>query len=145
MDSAPYTDAQHDECPVVPFQDALRQALFPPNVFRKKGEAEAEVDEKKSCQPLGTPMTQGPEKSLCPDDDMHVSPVTSPESESQDETQPSESCRPTSGQPDEPMSRRAQSRAKYGYDKGRGKKSREQHREKNKKKKKENKKRASFH
>ena len=49
---------------------------------------------------------------------MHVSPVTSPESESQDKTQGAESSRPNSGQPDEPMSARAKFKAKYGYDQG---------------------------
>ena len=61
---------------------------------------------------------------------MHVSPVTSPESESQDKTQGAESSRPNSGQPGEPMSARAKFKAKYGYDKGRGEKSRDKHKKK---------------
>lgn len=70
---------------------------------------------------------------------MHVSPVTIPESESQDKTQGAESSRPNSGQPDEPMSARAKFKAKYGYDKGRGEKSRDKHKKSYKQKKRENK------
>ena len=135
MDTTRHADAVHDVCPVVPFQDALRQALLPREVVPKN--YAAEVDEKKSCEPPGTPLKEGPEKSqsLCPEDNMHVSPVTSPESESEDETQGAESSRPNSGQPDEPMSARAKFKAKYGYDKGRGKKSRDKHKKKYKQKK----------
>lgn len=139
MDTTRQADAVHDACPVVPFQDALRHALLPQDVLPKN--YAPEVDEKKSCEPLGTPLNEGPEKSesLCPEDDMHVSPVTSPESESLDETHGAESSRPSSGQPDEPMSARAKFKAKYGYDKGRGKKSRDKHKKKYKQKKREQK------
>ena len=61
MDTTRHADAVHDACPVVPFQDALRQALLPQEAVPKN--YAAEVDEKESCEHLGAPMKEGPEKS----------------------------------------------------------------------------------
>lgn len=43
MDTTRHADAVHDACPVVPFQDALRQALLPQEVVPKNYAAEVDM------------------------------------------------------------------------------------------------------